>query len=132
MEINDINSALKAYNALTDARDKLRRKYEGQEGQLKDMQEGVEQYLLEEMKRLGFTSIEVPGEGIAAIKTKRHFGGADWGLIWQWVVDNKCPEVLQKRLLDSAIATYLETHGDLPPGVSSRAEQVIGVTKRPK
>ncbi len=130
-EVTDVNSALRMYNAIEDRRDQLRTKYDKQEGVLKDAQARVEEFLMSEMKRLGLTACEVPGEGVAAIKVKRRFGCADWGLFWQWVVEQKCPNFLQKRLLDSEIQTYLEATGELPPAVNSEAKQVISVTKRP-
>lgn len=131
MDITDINTALKAFNAIEDKRDALRSKYETKERRLKDMQLEVELYLMEEMKKLNMTAFEAPGEGLAKIVVKRRFGCADWGGFWTWVIENKCPEMMQKRLLDSAVQTYLETTGDLPPCVNSEAKQVISVTKRP-
>ena len=131
MQIESINDALKAYNAIEDKRDELRLKYEGKERKLKDALAQVEVYLLEEMKRLGLTAFEAPGEGVASIRVKRRFGVADWGTFWTWVVEKKCPEMLQKRLLDTAVQTYLEENGELPPAVNSEAKQVIAVTKKP-
>jgi len=131
MEISDMNSALRAYNALDDKRDALRTLYDKQDAKLKAVMEQLELFMLEEMKRLGMTACEVPGEGVASVKVKRRFGCADWGMFWAWVVENKAPNFLQKRLLDSEIQTFLESTGELPPAINSEAKQVIAVTKRP-
>lgn len=131
-EINDLNSALQAYNQIEDARDRLKAKFDKQDSKLKEAQEQIEQYLIQEMKALNLSAFESPGQGVATIKTKRRFGCADWGVFWQWIVQNSCPEILQKRILDSAMQTYLDSTGGLPPGVNTEAKLVIGVTKRPK
>lgn len=131
MEISDIQTALKTFNALEDKRDELRITYEARDRKLKAGLEQIELFLMEEMKRLGLSAFEAPGEGVATIRVKRRFGCADWGTFWTWVVENKSPEMLQKRLLDSAVQTYLDTNGELPPAVNTEARQVITVTKRP-
>lgn len=131
MEVNDVNTALHAFNVIEDQRDALRTKYEKQDSKLRAARDQVELFLLEELKRLGMTACEVPGEGVASVRVKRRFGVADWGVFWAWVVENKCPEFMQKRLLDTAVQTYLEANGELPPAVNSEARQVIAVTKRP-
>lgn len=132
MEINDLNSALKAFNAIEDKRDALRAKYNEQDGKLKDLLAQVELYLLDEMKALQLTAFESPGEGVATIKTVRHYGCADWGTFWEWMVRTNNPHMLQKRLLDSEVDTYLEANGGLPPAVNTRAKLEVKVTKRPK
>lgn len=132
MEINDLNTALTTYNQIDDTRDKLRAKYEQKEGKLKQAQEQIEAYLIQEMKAQNMSAFEAPGEGVAAIKTKRRFGCGDWGVFWQWINENACPNMLQKRILDSEMQTYLDSTGGLPPGVSTEAKLVISVTKRPK
>lgn len=129
--VNDINTALKTLNKIEDKRDVLRTSYERKDGALKAAKESLEAWLLEEMKRLGLTAFEAPGEGVATVRVKRRFGCADWPLFWEWVIENKVPEMLQKRLLDSTLQTYLDNAGTLPPGISSEAKNVIVVTKRP-
>lgn len=130
MEINSINDALKAFNKIEDARDKIRAEYEQKDSKLRAARDQLELYLLEQMKEMGLQAFELPGEGVASIRVKRRFGAADWSLVWDWVVENKCPNMLQKRLLDTAIQSYLDEHGSLPPGINSEARQVIAVTKR--
>ncbi len=130
MKVTNINEALKAYNLIEDARDKIRKKYDEQDSALKKVKDEVEQFMLQEMKNMNLQAFEVPGEGVANIRVKRRFGGADWGLVWRFVVDNDCPQMLQKRLLDTAVQQYLDEHGTLPPGINTEAKQVIVVTKR--
>lgn len=132
MDVNDLNSALKAFNKIEDARDELRAKYNEKDKKLKDALAQVEAFLLEQMKALNLSAFEAPGEGVATIKTVRHFGVADWGVFWEWVVETKNPHMLQKRLLDSEVDTYLELNGGLPPAVNTRAKLEVKVTKRPK
>jgi len=130
MEIGSINDALKAMNRIEDKRDALRAAYETQERKLKVARDLLEQYLLQTMRDMGLQSFELPNEGVATIKTKRRFGAADWALVWDWVIEKRCPHMLQKRLLDSEIQKYLDDTGGLPPGVSTEARLTINVTKR--
>lgn len=131
MHVDDINSALHVYNTLEDRRDVLRAEYDTKDKRLRDAQEQIEAFLLEEMKRLKLTAFEAPGEGVAKIVTKRRFGVADWGTFWTWVVENKCPNFLQKRLLDTEVQKYLDEQGTLPPAVNSEARLTIRVVQRP-
>lgn len=130
MEIKSINDALKTYNKIEDKRDDIRGEYEQKDSKLRAARDAVEQYLMQEMKELGMSSFEMPGEGVATIRVKRRFGAADWALVWDWVIQNKCPHMLQKRLLDTAIQKHLDDTGELPPGVNTEARQTIVVTKR--
>lgn len=130
MEITDINDALRAYNKVEDTRDQLRATYEAKDSKLRAARDQLELFMLERMKELELVSFAVPGEGTASMRVKRRFGGADWALIWDWVVREKCPNMLQKRLLDTAVQAYVDEHQALPPGVSSEARQTIVVTKR--
>lgn len=130
MEIRTINEALHAFNRIEDARDRARTTYEERERKLRAARDEVELFLLAQMKEMGLQSFELPGEGVASIKTKRRFGGADWGLVWKFVVENDRPDMLQKRLLDSAVQKYLDETGNLPPGVDTEARLTISVTKR--
>lgn len=128
--ITTINEGLRAFNKIEDKRDQLRADYEKQDSLLRAARDEVEQFLLREMKQMGLQSFELPGEGVASVKLKRRFGVADWSLFWQWIVDNKCPEFLQKRLLDTNMQKYLDENGTLPPAVSTEARLTISVTKR--
>lgn len=130
MEIKSLTQALKVYNRIEDERDRLRAEYDAKESKLKAAQTTVQNYMMEEMQVLGLTSFEVPGQGVASIRVKRRFGAADWSLVWDFIIANKCPEMLQKRLLDTAVQKYLDTTGELPPGVNTEAWQVVAVTKR--
>jgi hypothetical protein len=130
VEINSINDALYAFNRIEDQRDKIRTAYESKDAKLKAAREQIETYLLQQLKEMGLSSFEVPGEGVAHVKTKRRFGCADWSLFWDWLIQNKCPEMLQKRLLDTAMQKYLDDNGQLPPAISTEAWLTIAVTKR--
>lgn len=130
MQITSINDALKALNKIEDKRDELRAEYDAKESKLREAHDALESYLIAQMREMGLQSFELPGEGVASIKTKRRFGVADWALFWNWVVENKCPEFLQKRLLDTAIQKYLDETGGLPPAVNTEARLTISVTKR--
>ncbi len=130
MKITSINEALQVYNKIEDERDKIRNKYEKQDSALKKARDEIEQYMLSAMKEMGLQSFEIPNEGVATIKEKRRFGGSDWALIWDFVVRNNCVDMLQKRLLDTAVQRYLDENGTLPPGVSTECRKIIVVTKR--
>lgn len=130
MEVTNISQALKALNKVEDARDKLRAEYEKKESKLKAAREQLEQFLIQGMREQGFSSFQLPNEGVATIREKRRFGVADWSLFWEWVLDNRLPHLLQKRLLDTAMQDYLETTGKLPPAINTEARLTISVTKR--
>lgn len=130
MKIETLDQALRAYNKIEDKRDMLRTEYDAAESKLVAAKEQIAAYMMQEMKSKNFQSYEVPGQGVANIREKRRFGASDWHLVWSWIIENKCPEMLQKRLLDSAIQRYLEETGNLPPGVSTESKLVIVITKR--
>jgi hypothetical protein len=130
MKITNLDEAIRAYNQIEDARDKIRIAYNDKDSRLKKAMELIEQFMLQEMKNLNLSAYSVPGQGTAKKETKRRFGGADWALIWQYVVENNCPNILQKRLLDSEIQQILDTTGNLPPGVNTDAKFIIKVVGR--
>ena len=130
MEINDIQSALKAFNRIEDARDTIRAEYEKKDSKLKEARDQLEQYLIKQMQQMGMDAFQLPGEGLATIRTKRRFGVGDWSLFWDWVIEHKCPNMLQKRLLDTAMQDYLDANGELPPAINTEARLTLSVTKR--
>lgn len=130
MEINNITDALKAFNKIEDKRDEIRADYEQKDSKLREARDTLEQYLIKQMQQMGMDAFQLPGEGLATIRTRRRFGVADWSLFWDWVITNRCPNMLQKRLLDTAMQDYLDANGELPPAINTEARLTLSVTKR--
>ena len=50
------------------------------------------------LNQAGVAKMDVPGIAEVTIVPKRTFSSSDWDKTYLWLVENNCPEILQKRI----------------------------------
>lgn len=95
---------------------------------IKAVREECEREVLNYMKALG---LERSGIGAAnvMVQTKRHPQVKSWDLVYEFMLQNNAPYILQKRVLASAIEEF-ESLGEPVPGIEFYEEDQLVVRRR--
>lgn len=118
---------VKVYVKIRDARKVLLDKYEQEDGALKDMIEEIEFQLLEACKAVGADSIRT-SFGTISRTVKKRFWTNDWGSFHEFAKENDALELMEKRISQTNMSTFLEENPDKhPPGlnVDSRYSVIV-------
>jgi len=84
----------------------------------------LEPFILGQMTEENVSNLSVNGRTWYA-QTRTFYSIAEPVAFSSWVVQNNCPEFFQKRVAATAVKDYLESNGELPPGISSASKQVL-------
>tara|TARA_R110002110_G_scaffold79005_2_gene206815 strand:- start:1110 stop:1514 length:405 start_codon:yes stop_codon:yes gene_type:complete len=125
-----VNSLVKAYLAIRLERDKLAKKYQQEDSELKDQMNRLESAMLETCDHIGAETLRT--ESGTIIKTlKENFVCGDWDNFKSYVLENQALELLQQRISQSNFREFLSTREEegLPPGISTMREFKITVRK---
>ena len=119
---------VKAYRALREARSKLKAAFEANDKELASDQEKINSKLLQHCAENDVTSVKTE-EGTFYRKKKVSYWCSDWEEFHKWILTNKIPSVLQKRISQSNLEEFLENSKDIPIGLQADAVYTITVQK---
>ena len=125
-----VNSLVKAYLAIRLERDKLAKKYQQEDSELKDQMNRLESAMLETCDDIGAETLRT--ESGTIIKTlKENYICGDWDNFKTYVLENQALELLQQRISQTNFKEFLSTREEegLPPGISTMREFKITVRK---
>lgn len=118
---------VRAYVKIRDARKELSDEFEKQDSDLKESLEIIEAQLLEACKAIGADSIRTP-YGTLSRTVKKRYWTNDWHSFYAFLKEHEALELLEKRVSQTNMSTFLEENPDLhPPGlnVDSRYSVVV-------
>jgi hypothetical protein len=118
---------VKAYIKIRDARKELSENFEKQDAELKESLDAIEQQLLEACKATGADGIRTPYGTISRTVKKRYWTN-DWHSFHEFLKEHEAMDLLEKRISQTNMSTFLEENPDLhPPGlnVDSRYSVVV-------
>ena len=96
---------------------------------IKEQQQEVKNAMKDQMMALGTKSARTEF-GTISLKEKTRFYTQDWDSFKKFVVEHDAVDLLEKRIAQTNMQTFLEENPDLhPPGLSSTSEFDISVTK---
>ena len=121
MEPNDginVEKLVSIFIKIRDAREEAKRSWEEIDNDFVTKLDLINQELLDICKDTGADSIKTKfGTAIRTIKSK--YWTNDWEKFYAWMIDNKIPEVLEKRIHQTNMKQFLEENPDLlPPGLN--------------
>lgn len=106
--------------------------YETEVEVLKAQQEAVKTALKDQMLALGVKSVNT-AEGTVILSTKTRYSTQDWGAFKDFIKENDAIDLLEKRIAQTNMATFLGENPTLvPPGLNSNSEYSISVRKPTK
>lgn len=69
------------------------------------------------------------GSGLVTMMTKTRYSTNDWDSFKKFILEHQIPELLEQRIAQGNMATFLEENpGVVPPGLNSNTEFDIRVT----
>jgi hypothetical protein len=124
-----IDKLAKVYRKMAAAIQKLTTEYETQVEEIKRQQDAVKVALKDQMLALGVSSVRTD-QGTVVLSTKTRFNTNDWDSFKQFILAHEAVDLLEKRIAQGNMATFLEENpGLVPPGLNSHAEYAISVRK---
>jgi small-conductance mechanosensitive channel len=96
---------------------------------IKEQQQQVKNAMKDQMQALGTKSVRTDF-GTITLKEKSRYYTQDWDSFKKFIVEHDAVDLLEKRIAQLNMQTFLEENPSLhPPGLSSLAEFDIAVTK---
>jgi len=103
--------------------------YETEVEALKAQQEEIKNALKDQMLALGVKSVNTEA-GTVILSTKTRYQTHDWDAFKQFVIEHDAVDLLEKRIAQTNMSTFLKENPSLmPPGLNSNTEFNISVRK---
>lgn len=124
-----MDKAAKAYIAMRDEIARIQKEFDAKVEALKAQQDQIRYYMMEEMKKLGLTSMRTLAGTIIMTPKTRYFTN-DWDAFKEFVKANDALDLFEKRIAQKNTAEWLKEHPTLvPPGLSSESTYDVSVRK---
>lgn len=113
-ETISVDRLVAAYIKMRDKRAELLREYEEADGEIKAQMEAVESKLLDLCKDIGADTLgSKHGKVMRTVKTR--YWTTDWESMHKFILENKMPELLERRISQTTMRQLLEENPDLMP-----------------
>lgn len=129
MEIK-ADKLVKAYVRIRDKRKEIADAYEKQDNELKESLELIESELLEMCKETGADSLRTEFGTVTRRVAKRYWTN-DWHSFHEFLKEHGALELLEKRIAQTNMSTFLEENPDLlPPGLNVDSRYTVTVRRK--
>jgi nitrogen-specific signal transduction histidine kinase len=119
----------KVYRKMAARIQELTQAYENEVEEIKRQQDTVKIALKDQMLALGVSSVRTD-QGTVVLSTKTRYNTQDWDSFKTFVLQHEAVDLLEKRIAQTNMATFLEDNpGLVPPGLNSLTEYAISVRK---
>jgi nitrogen-specific signal transduction histidine kinase len=122
----------KVYRRMAARIQELTQGYENEVEEIKRQQDTVKIALKDQMLALGVSSVRTD-QGTVVLSTKTRYNTQDWDSFKTFVLQHEAVDLLEKRIAQTNMSTFLEENpGLVPPGLNSVSEYAISVRKPTK
>jgi hypothetical protein len=129
MEIK-ADKLVKTYVRIRDKRKELADQYEKEDNNLKEALELIEGELLEMCKETGADSLRTEFGTVTRRVAKRYWTN-DWHSFHEFLKEHGTLELLEKRIAQTNMSTFLEENPDLlPPGLQVDSRYAVTVRRK--
>ena len=129
MEIK-ADKLVKTYVKIRDKRKELVEQYEKEDNNLKEALELIESELLEMCKETGADSLRTEFGTVTRRVAKRYWTN-DWHSYHEFLKEHGALELLEKRIAQTNMSTFLEENPDLlPPGLNVDSRYTVTVRRK--
>ena len=129
MEIK-ADKLVKTYVKIRDKRKELVDQYEKEDNNLKEALELIESELLEMCKETGADSLRTEFGTVTRRAAKRYWTN-DWHSFHEFLKEHGALELLEKRIAQTNMSTFLEENPDLlPPGLNVDSRYTVTVRRK--
>ena len=129
MEIK-ADKLVKAYVRIRDKRKAIAEAYERDDNELKEALETIEAELLEICKETGADSQRTEFGTVSRRIAKRYWTN-DWHSFHEFLKEHGAMELLEKRIAQTNMSTFLEENPDLlPPGLQVDSRYTVSIRRK--
>jgi len=127
MAVN-VDDVIKAYVQMRDAADALEKQHKEELAPMRDKMRKVEHWLQNTLQSQGLTNFKSENgtaflQGVSSVKVQ------DWESLLAFIRDKNMWELLDHRVAKSVVEDYLESTGNIPPGVDIKRETVVRIRR---
>jgi hypothetical protein len=128
-ETISVDRLVAAYIKMRDKRAELLREYEAEDAEVKAQMEAVESSLLDLCKQIGADTLgSKHGKVMRTVKTR--YWTSDWDSMHKFILENKMPELLERRISQTTMKQLLDENPDLmPPGVNIDSRYAVTIRR---
>ena len=127
-----VSKLAKTFIKIRDARSTLKKEYEAKDKELVEAQDQIKTALLDYCEENDVESVRTD-EGTFFRSVRNRYWTSDWESMHKFIIEHKSPELLEKRLNQTAMREYLEENPeDYPKGLNVDAVYTITVRKPTK
>lgn len=124
-----VDKLIRVYIKIRDAREELSRKYESDDGDLKEKQNEVKKALLSYCKELNVDSLKTQ-YGTASRRVDTRYWTSDWDAMHAFIKEHNALDLFERRLHQTNMRAFLADHPDVrPPGLNADSSYEISVRK---
>jgi hypothetical protein len=116
-----MDQIIQAYIKLRAARDELKKKQSAEMAPINENMFKLQNYLQKLLQESGQTSAKT-ASGTAFLQTDTSVAIEDWEGILAFIKANNLWAVLEKRVSKSVVTDYIESTGEVPPGLKISRE----------
>lgn len=121
---------VKAYIKIRDKRKQLTDEYEAADRELEESQNMISSKLLDICKTMGADGFKTEFGTVSRRVAKRYWTN-DWHSFYKFLLEHDAPELLEKRIAQTNMATFLEENPDLlPPGLNVDSKYTISIRRK--
>lgn len=121
---------VKAYIKIRDKRRQIASDFEKQDKELEETQDRIAQEILEICKTMGADGFKTEF-GTVTRRVAKRFWTNDWYSFHKFLLEHEAPELLEQRIAQTNMATFLEENPDLlPPGLNVDSKYTISVRRK--
>jgi len=125
-----LDKLVSTYVKLRDKKAEIRKEWEAEEAELDAKLNIVKDALLEHCKTTGAESVRT-AEGTFYRSVKSKYWTSDWESMNNFIFENNALDLLEKRLHQTNMRSFLAEHPDkLPPGLNVDSEYTITVRRK--
>lgn len=124
----DYDRMARVYIKMREKRSQLKREFEEKDAQIKQQMEQLERAFMQELNEHNTNSLKTDSGTIFTTESAKA-SIADWNALAPWLIENDALEFLEQRVKAKEVQGYLNTHGELPPGVNLHREKNVRIRK---
>lgn len=123
-----IDQVIQAYVALRDDLDAMKRRHTDETAPLREKMHKLEVWLQNQLQEQGLQNFKAT-TGTAFLKEVTSVTVENWEATLPFIKDKDMWDMLEKRVSKSVVEDYIESTGEIPPGVSVKRETVVQVRR---
>lgn len=125
-----IDKLTRVFVKIRDARAELSAQFKQKDEELSTQMDEIKRALLDYCKEQNVESVRTEA-GLVYRTVRTRYWTSDWESMHKFIVDNNLPQLLEKRLNQTAVKSLLEEDPEMiPPGVNVDSEYAITVRKK--